>query len=196
MQRWWELLQSSDYLAAQQKPWRQRPFHLMSDQDVLTALLTSKYFSETPMTILRRSKHIIQFNGVYGYTVLERVRNLLNGSPTFVHSPGGKPWAQQWQRVAGLSESIKRIYMDLSPYTLSAMSFRKDLECEADWMDPHYPLSRFLRKTGIGHPALAGLPLAALMELPRFVKSLRPSAHLELSLSALRQPEQSGTAMI
>jgi hypothetical protein len=159
----------------------------MSDQDVLTALLTSEYFSETPITILRRGRHIIQFNGVYGYTVLERLGNLFNNRPTFVHSPGGKPWSEQWQREAGLNESLKSIYQDLSPYTLSAMSFRKDLECEADWMDPHYPLSRLLRKLGIGNPAISGLPLAVLLELPRFVKSLRPSAHLELSLSALRQ---------
>jgi len=189
LQRWWELLQSIQYLEAQKLPWRQRPFHMMSDQDVLTALLTSQYFSEIPLNILRRGKDIIQFNGVYGYTVVERIRNLLSGDATFVHSPGGKPWSEQWQRKPGLREFMKSIYLDLSPYTLSALRFRKDLECDAAWMDPHYGPSRVLRKVGMGHPELAGLPLSALLELPRLVKSRRPSAHLELSLSKLRQAE-------
>ncbi len=189
LRRWWELLQSSEYLEAQKLRWRQRPFHLLGDQDVLTALLTSKYFSEIRLSILRRGKHIIQFNGVYGYTVVERVRNLLSDGPTFVHSPGGKPWSEEWRRETGLRESIKSIYLDLSPYTLSALTFRKGLECDADWMDPHYAFSRILRKLGVGHPALAGLPLSLLLEVPRSVKSRRPSAHLELSLSALSQAE-------
>ena len=190
MQHWWELLQSSEYQKAQKMKWRQRPFHLMSDQDVLTALLTSTYFSEIPLRILRRGKHIIQFNGVYGYTVVERVRNLLHDGPIFVHSPGGKPWSEQWRQQVPfrLSEFLKSIYLDLSPYTLSALSFRKDLECPAHWMDPHYGLSSILRKLGMGHPALVGLPLAALMELPRIAKGRRPSAHLELTLAALGQP--------
>jgi len=187
LQRWWELLQSKEYLEAQKLRWRQRPFHMLGDQDVLTALLTSKHFSETPLNILRRGTHIIQFNGVYGYTPFERVKNLLSDTPTFFHSPGGKPWSEQWRREPGLRELLKSIYLDLSPYTLAALRFRKDLQCDASWMDPHYALSRMFRKLGAQHPALAGLPISALMELPRFVRSRRPSAHLELSLSALHQ---------
>ena len=193
MERWWELLQSSEYQAAQKLKWRERPFHLLGDQDVLTALLTSKYFSDIPLKILRRGEHIIQFNGVYGYTVVERFRNMVAGAPTFVHSPGGKPWSENWGREASgrPSEFLKSVYLDLSPYTLSALRFRKDVECDAAWMDPHYLLSRILRKLGMGYPALAGLPLAALLELPRALKGRRPSPHLELTLSALTQ---SGTA--
>jgi hypothetical protein len=190
MERWWQLLQSEEYVHAQKLAWRQRPFHLLGDQDVLTALLASKYFSDTPISILKRGKHIIQFNGIYGYTVAERIGNLLQGGPTFVHTPGGKPWSQEWRRQssAGLSEFIKSINLDLSPYTLSALRFKNDLGSDVTWMGSHHVLSGVLRKLGMSHPALAGLPIAALMELPRIAKGRRPSPHLELTLSALSQP--------
>jgi hypothetical protein len=191
IERWWQCLQSEEYLHAQKLAWRQRPFHLLGDQDVLTALLTSKYFSDVPLNILRRGKHIIQFNGVYGYTVAERLTNLFKTGPTFVHTPGGKPWSQEWRRQAvsrGLSEFIKSINLDLSPYTLSALRFKKDLGCDAGWMAPHHVVSGMLRKLGMSHPALSGLPIAALMEFPRIAKGRRPSPHLELTLSALTQP--------
>ena len=77
MERWWALLQSEKYQKAQQTPWQQRPIHMFGDQDVLTALLTSQEFSHVPIHILRRGKHIIQFDGIYGYTIAERMRNLL-----------------------------------------------------------------------------------------------------------------------
>ena len=96
MERWWELLQSNEYQDFQKREWRQRPFHMLGDQDVLTALLTSKEFSEIPIHILRRGKHILQFDGVYGYTVAERTRNLLGDGPAFIHSGAGKPWSERW----------------------------------------------------------------------------------------------------
>lgn len=46
---------------------------MLGDQDVLTALLTSKEFSEIPIHILRKGRQILQFNGIYGYAVAERI---------------------------------------------------------------------------------------------------------------------------
>ena len=191
MERWWKLLQSNIYLDSQKIAWKQRPFHMLGDQDVLTALLTSKEFSEIPIHILRRGKHILQFNGVYGYTVAERMRNLLADSPAFIHSPGAKPWAERWrpEPSTGLREYIKKVYLDLSPYTLSAIRFRSELGCDTDWMEPHYALSRILRALGMGRPELVGLPIAAFMELARIVKCMQKSRRLELSLLKAGGPE-------
>jgi hypothetical protein len=191
MEQWWKLLQSSTYQDFQKREWSQRPIHMLGDQDVLTALLTSKEFSEIPLHILRRGKDILQFNGVYGYTVAERMRKLLGGCPTFIHSFAGKPWSERWrlEPSAGLREYVKKVYLDLSPYTLSAMEFRHELESDAEWMEAHYVLSRILRALGMGRPELVGLPVAAFMDLARIVKSMRKSDSWNLALLEPGGPE-------
>jgi hypothetical protein len=183
MQRWWKLLHSNTYQDYQKREWRERPVHMLGDQDVLTALLTSKEFSEIPIHVLRRGKHILQFNGVYGYTVPERMRNLFADRPAFIHSFGGKPWSERWQLKlsANLREYIKKVYLDLSPYTLSAIQFRQELECDTEWMEPHFVLSRILRVLGMGYPALVGLPMAVFADLARVAKYVRKSLRPGLS---------------
>lgn len=170
--RWRELLQSNTYQESQKRAWKQRPIHMLGDQDVLTALLTSEEFSRIPIQILRRGKQILQFNGVYGYTVAERIGNLMGQNPVFIHSFGGKPWSEKWRPDPsnGLREYIKKVYLDLSPYTLSAAQFKDELACDTEWMEPHYPLSRFLRTVGLGSRELVGLPIAAIMDMARAAK--------------------------
>jgi hypothetical protein len=194
MEQWWKLLQSNIYQDFQRREWRQRPVHMLGDQDVLTALLTSKQFSEIPLHILRRGKHILQFNGVFGYTVAERTRKLLGDCPTFIHSFAGKPWSEQWQLEPStdLSEYIKKVYLDLSPYTLSAARFRHELGCDTEWMEPHYRLSRVLRALGMGYPALVGLPIAVLADLTRAVKYIRKSRRSNLPHLETGEPEAAG----
>lgn len=180
VQRWWELLQSSIYQDSQREEWQQRPTHMLGDQDVLTALLTSREFSQIPVHILRRGKDILQFNGVYGYTVGERMRNFLARRPTFIHSFAGKPWSERWSEPsASLKDYVKRVYLDLSPYTLSAMHFRQELDCDARWMKPHYMLSRILRVVGMGIPELVGFPIAVLMDFVRIAKHTSKSNRFE-----------------
>lgn len=185
MARWRELLESNAYQDVQKRRWRERPVHMLGDQDVLTALLTSKEFAEIPIHILRKGKQILQFNGIYGYTVAERIGNLLGDNPAFIHSFAGKPWSEQWgvERSDGLRkyirEYIKKVYLDLSPYTLSVTQFKAELGCETKWMGPHYVLSRFLRALGAGYPELVGLPIAALADLGRVVKSIRKATRLD-----------------
>jgi hypothetical protein len=183
MERWWELLQSDKYQEAQQTVWQQRPIHMLGDQDVLTALLTSQEFSQVPIHILRRGKHIIQFDGVYGYTVAERMRNLLGEGPAFVHSGAGKPWSERWQFGPGnfLREYIKKVYLDLSPYTLSALRFKHELGSDSGWMEPHYMLSRILRALGMQCLPLVGLPMAVFADLARVLKYVRKSFRSDLS---------------
>lgn len=175
LERWWELLQSDVYQDVQRKSWRHRPVHMLGDQDVLTALLTSEEFANIPLCILRRGKDIIQFDGVNGYTVAERIGNLLGDSPAFIHSCAGKPWSEQWclESKDGLREYIKKVYLDISPYTFAAIDFRNKLEANTEWMNAHYVLSRFLRALGVGCPALVGLPMAIFGDLARMVNHVR-----------------------
>lgn len=168
--RWWELLQTREYKEVQRRPWRQRPVHMLGDQDVLTALLTSAEFSEIPLHILRRGRDIIQFNGVYGYSTWERIYNLVTGPPAFIHSFAGKPWLETWESGGGAREYLKNVYLDASPYTFSAMRFRRELGCDAQWMNAHYAFSRLLRALGLGRPELVGLPIAAVMDVVRMLK--------------------------
>jgi hypothetical protein len=174
---WWNLLQDKTYQHFQKKGWRNRPVHMLGDQDVLTALLTSEQFSGIPLHVLRRGKDILQFNGIYGYTVAERMRNLLGNRPMFIHSFAAKPWSDEWrpESIADLSNYIKKIYVDLSPFTISALRFRDDLDCDTAWMDAHYMLSRILRALGMGNPAFVGLPIAIFADIACFMKNIRKS---------------------
>ena len=175
MKRWWELLQSDAYQSCQQKEFRKRPIHMLGDQDVLTALLTSTEFAQIPLRPLRRGKHIVQFDGIWGYTAAERVRNLLGDGPTFIHSIGGKPWVARWEseRPNHLREYLKMVYLDVSPYTLSSAKFSQDLGCDTNWMRAHYKLSSILRFLAMQHPALTGLPMAVFADIAWLIKRAR-----------------------
>ena len=191
MERWWQLLQSTIISQDFQRiGWRESPVHMKGDQDVLTALLTSKEFSQVPIKILRRGKDIIQFDGVYGYTVAERMTNLLRDTPVFIHSGAGKPWSDLWrlESVSGLREYIKKVYLDLSPYTLAALPFKYELGCNTEWMEPHYLLSRILRALGLGYSALAGLPMAVFADLARGLNYVRGARRLNPSDLTNSQP--------
>lgn len=196
MARWWQLLQSDTYQHVQRRAWRQRPVHMLGDQDVLTALLTSIEFSAIPIHILRNGKDILQFNGIYGYTVPERMGNLLGGPPAFIHSFGGKPWSDQWRLQASddWREYIKKVYLDTSPYTLLATQFRHELGCDTEWMNPHYALSHFLRGLGAGRPELVGLPIAALVDLGRIAKFMWKAACLNSSCNSLNRVDAESTS--
>jgi hypothetical protein len=179
MKRWWELLQSDEYQRWQRKEkgMRKRPIHMQGDQDVLTALLNSTEFAHIPLKVLRRSKHIVQFDGVWGYTTAERLRNLLGDGPTFIHSMGCKPWVTRWesQRRNSLREYLKMVYLDVSPYTLSSAKFKEDLGCDTNWMRAHYKFSAILRSLAMHHPALTGLPMAVFLDIARLIKRVYDS---------------------
>lgn len=175
MREWWAKLQSDRYQKAQQIPWAERPPHMLGDQDVLTALLTSAEFSAVPLLVLQRGKHIIQFDGVWGYSLAERLGNLIGNGPLMVHSIGGKPWkdSSQFEHSHGAKQYLKLLYLDLSPYTLWALPFSDQLGCSASWMRPHFRLASLLRALGFWQPQLVGLPLAALADLARAIKWVR-----------------------
>lgn len=174
MEDWWNLLQSQIYLEFQKRKWSERPIHMLGDQDVLTALLTSTKFSGVPLYVLRRGRHILQFDGIWGYTVSERIGNLLGMGPAFIHSGAGKPWSDRWpEKVDGLRDWVKWVYLDVSPYTLWATRYKAEMECDFGWTRPHSFLSRLLRLAGFGRPELTGLPMAAIADIARLAKWVR-----------------------
>jgi hypothetical protein len=174
MQDWWNLLQSQTYLEFQKRKWTERPIHMLGDQDVLTALLTSSKYSGVPLYVLRRGKHILQFDGIWGYTVSERIGNLIGEGPAFIHAGAGKPWSDRWpEKLEGLRDWVKWVYLDVSPYTLWAMQYKAAMECDVEWMSPHFLPSRLLRIAGLGRPALSGLPMAVIADIARMAKWVR-----------------------
>ena len=179
LKRWWELLQTDEYQRWQrnEKDMGKRPIHMQGDQDVLTALLTSTEFAHIPLKTLRRSKHIVQFDGVWGYTTGERLRNLLGDGPTFIHCMGCKPWVARWnsERGNGLIEYLKMVYVDVSPYTLSSAKFKEHLGCDTNWIGAHYRFSAILRALAMQHPVLAGLPMAVFLDIARLIKRVHES---------------------
>jgi hypothetical protein len=178
MQDWWDLLQSQTYQETQKRKWSERPVHMLGDQDVLTALLTSKKYADVPLHVLMRGKHILQFDGIWGYTLPERLRNLIGDGPAFVHSAAGKPWSEQWPATAsGFRDKVKWLYLDLSPYTMWALPYKSELASDAQWMKPHYGWTRIFRLLGFGRPELTGLPIAIFGDLIRMIKRMRDMTH-------------------
>jgi hypothetical protein len=174
LERWRKLLQSPDYQASQKKPWDERPIHMLGDQDVLTALLTSSEFAATPLHILERGRHIIQFDGVWGYSVRERLTNLAGTGPVFVHSIAGKPWTEPWAGPTSTRRDyLKLLYLDLSPYTMAAVRYRQQLGLDAAWMQPHDTAASVLRALGLGGLPLTGLPMAFVADMVRAIGGVR-----------------------
>ncbi|MDX2100218.1 MAG: hypothetical protein SFW36_20775, partial [Leptolyngbyaceae cyanobacterium bins.59] len=151
-------------------------FHLFGDQDILTALLSSPEFSGVPLKILRRGQGIIQYFGPAGYTLQERLLNLFQGLPPFIHSQGEKPWYRSktppdW---TSFSQYLEYVRLEISPYNHIAAYYKNQVdEKDLDWLADSSFLSKLLRGIGFGNVALTGMPLAILYLLWRLSKQLR-----------------------
>jgi len=173
IEKWAQLLDSDVYQSAQKVDWHERPVHLLGDQDVLTALLGSRDFSDLPVRFLRRGTDIIQFSGPYGYTLAERLLHLTKGLPPFIHSLGHKPWLGA-QGPATLFGTFVHRYQNCSPYTLAAL---KHVDClvRKDWLQSDNRFDRFIRSLGFGSIPLTGIPFALVADCVRLAKYLRRS---------------------
>src|SRR5262249_42411418 len=76
LQAWQKLLGHPVYIRAQALPWQKRPLHMISDQEVLTALLGAEDFSHIPFALLERGVDIAQCFGPSGFTPWERIKSL------------------------------------------------------------------------------------------------------------------------
>jgi len=150
LQRWDRLLGSEDYRRAQARPWHDRPTHLFSDQDLLTALLGSSEFAEVPVRWVRRGRDIAHCIDLDSFTAPERVGNLLRRAmPPILHCQGAKPW---WN-----STPPRDLHWQISPYVLAARDFQGGYDARMEWAEPRTLTARLLRRCFRNHPIATGL---------------------------------------
>lgn len=170
LKAWETMLNHPAYIRAMGQPYYARPLHMLSDMEVFTALICSTEFSHIPVEILDRGTDIAQCFGPAGYTPTERLHNLSQGLPTFIHSQGGKPWERAsspeavWSSEGRFLKRLRRYYdyvhLELSPYTSLARDYREQLGEEATWMEIKSTPARLFATLSGGHPVLQGFPLA------------------------------------
>jgi len=161
---WQKLLSRPDYVNVQNKPWRDRPFYMMGDQDALAALLGSVEFKEIRVRRLRRGRDIAQCFQEDGYGPFERVRNVFNGLPPFVHAQGEKPWRPS----AG-----ENAYQEVSAYRYAALAFDEYLsKDERAWLRRQSRTAAVMDRIMLGHPSLAGLGFAVSRRLEKRLSGL------------------------
>ena len=171
---WREMLESPEYLGAQLLDWERRPLHLAGDQDILTALLCSEKYAHIGVHILQRGSDIIQYYGSSCYTVRERLGNLVNGGPTFVHSQGFKPWRDTDARGKSVfSRLFRQLLSDTSVYLLEAQRLRCEVALDLPWTRASTVPGRALRLMGFGSNFLTGLPVAVIGDALRMVRRFR-----------------------
>jgi hypothetical protein len=166
LSRWRSMLESESYLRAQLAPYKERPLHYLGDQEVLTALVGSVSEGDLEVHMLRRGKDIAQCFGPSGYTVQERVRNLLaHKTPPLIHAMGRKPWEER----SGLPYTRgwwDALHAELSPYTLGVLGLEGSCG-ENTWEDATHLSTKLLRLLTGNNPNLAELPLALIDSIVR-----------------------------
>lgn len=170
LKAWQTMLAHPAYRQAQLQPYYERPLHMLTDQEVLTALLGATEFSDIPVEMLERGVDIAQCFGPAGYTPTERLHNISQGLPAFIHSMGRKPWERApspssiWSSGEPLPRRLRKYYdyihLELSPYTSIAREYREQLGEEATWLEVKSTPARLLATLSANHPTLQGLPLA------------------------------------
>jgi hypothetical protein len=180
LERWDELLGSDAYAAAQRRPAMERPLHMVSDQDVLTALLGSEDFADTKVHLLRRGLDIAQCAGPAGFTPQERLATLCGSSPALYHSVGVKPWQHgaSWRygstRRSRARARYEDLHLRLSPYTAVARRFAPAAGISLK-AAPRHSVVTWL---GTRWPELPELPLAVMdMSVRRMRRVLRISRY-------------------
>lgn len=166
LERWAELLESEVYVAAQRRPALERPLHMVSDQDVLTAVLGSAPFADTKVHLLRAGLDIAQCAGPAGFSPMERLATLGRRSPAIYHSVGVKPWQHgaAWRYGTTPRSRARARYEDLhlrlSPYTAVARRVAPRADVSLEVAAPRNRFERALVWIGGRWPQLPELPLA------------------------------------
>lgn len=170
---WRAAMETPTFRDAQGLPFLSRPIHVASDQDVLTAMLTSVRFKETEVAFLRKGKDILQYYGPYGFTTWERLRALVRGMPPLIHSQASVPWSPHGERIHNLRSYALAVLRDTSPYVMQAAKMAKALGGDTTWLAARTRLGRIMRRTGLGSPALSGFLLAVYSDFFRiFARAL------------------------
>jgi hypothetical protein len=172
LKSWEALMQREDYRTAQAASFALRPPYMMSDQDVLTALLASPEFADVQLFLLRSGGHIAQCFQEDGYTAGSRILNsLLRRVPPLVHAQGGKPW----------KTGDRATWQQLSPYVEISRTYVRDAGLPDYWLEADSPGTRFIQGFFRHNPNLTGVLPAATRTLNRIWKRLAESARRKTS---------------
>jgi hypothetical protein len=159
LERYLEMVRDPRYRAAQVLPFESRPLHFLHDGWILIALLQSQEFSHVDFACLRRDRHIAQCAGSSGYRPHARLLDLFRGLPPLIHGLGRKPWEPRKGR-GSKERFLIDLATDLSPYVLAGRRVARSLDMHKDWLEARTSLGALLRGLTVGHPGMAGLPLA------------------------------------
>jgi hypothetical protein len=159
--RWLQMTHDPRYREAQALPFGRRPWHLASDQVLLTALLETEEFGRVPIDYLRLGRDIAQCAGSSGYRPHHRFLDLFRGLPPLIHCIGRKPWMSRHDQ-GRIHRFLIDLADDVSAYVLAARRVATDLDMAPAWLDARTSLGAMLRGLTACHPAMAGLPLAIL----------------------------------
>ena len=164
LEAWRSMLHSPTFVDAQARPWDERPLHLLSDQEVLTALLGSRDFAGVPLRLLRRGRDIAQCFGPAGFTPSERLRR--RALPPLVHAMGVKPWAPPDPSAArGRARwraRYDRAHCELEPYGWVAARYADEVDQDLGWTSARHATARVMSKLTGDHPVYRELPLAVV----------------------------------
>jgi hypothetical protein len=164
LERYLEMTRHPRYRAAQSLPPERRPQHLAHDGWLLIMLLQSEEFSHVDFACIRRGRDIAQCAGSSGYRPSDRILDLFRGLPPLIHGLGRKPWEPP-REASRLQRFLLDLATDVSPYVLAARKPAKMIDVSPQWLEARTAPGALLRAMTGGHPAMAGLPLAAMHAL-------------------------------
>jgi hypothetical protein len=189
---WQLMLKHPVYVRAQALPWYERPLHMITDQEVLTALLGSKEYEDVPLALLKRGVDIAQCMGPGGFTPWERLHALRAGMPGLIHSMGIKPWTKEPHApaLASNTSSLRHYYeylhMELTPYAAEARKYAPALDEDYQWTELRSPAAKFMAAVMFSSAILQEFPLslidAAARSWRRWLRIARYPLHKEFCL--------------
>jgi len=160
LEAWADRMKRRDFQDAQKLSYFDRPLHLMSDQDVLDALLCSELFAHIPVRQFRAGYDVAQCWSHAGFAARHRLLAMIRGFPPLVHCPGTKPW-----RVAGGMRDT--VALELSPYSYFARQYVSELDDDLRWTKPSSTLGKLLYTLSGRDSVIAGLLLQLLVDVYR-----------------------------
>lgn len=141
LEEWNDLLHDEVYRSAQARPYHERPFHLIGDQEVLTALLGSEQWQHLGVSHLKRGTDIVHCLDAQSVSPAERLRLTASRTiPLLIHGAGPKPWLSPVQTEADWRHPLRRLDQRVnllrdrrSLYAWAARQYRDELPGSLDW---------------------------------------------------------------
>lgn len=144
---WCDLTLQPQYIDAQTTPFSERPYYLLSDQDLLEGLLLSESFADIDVDILTSGNQIIHDFRVMDYKISKRLSRAIRPTHTFVHGQGIKPW----------TDGQPPLYRLTSIYSFEARRYEARMGEDTAWMHRSSVAATVCRVLGIGNRHLAGI---------------------------------------